>query len=166
MSEKLRQLYTEKHRAFPHYGESAKNHIEIVKKLIAQKGYKTFLDYGCGKAILSREIPSVVNYDFAIPEYSHLPDGRFDLAFCIDVLEHIPEEELDETFRYLKAHSENVYFCVHMGESIHKLANGEPCHCTVKPAWWWISKLGNYWTHTEIVRTGKISLTVLCSTQG
>lgn len=161
MSEKLRLLYAQKHRDFPQYGDSAKRHVDIVKNLIAKRGYKTFLDYGCGKAILSREIPGVVNYDFAIAEYSQLPSGSFDLAFCIDVLEHIPEGELDETFTYLKSHAGSVYFCVHMGESIHKLANGEPCHCTVRPAHWWMGRLENYWKHIEIVRTGKISLTVL-----
>lgn len=163
MSDRLRRLYTQKHREFPHYGESAKSHVTYVKNLIVGRKYKTFLDYGCGKAILSQEIPGVVNYDFAIAEYARLPQEKFDISFCIDVLEHIPEEELYETLSYLKAHSGSTYFCIHMGESVHKLANGEPCHCTVHPAHWWLGILGKYWHNLEIVSNGKLHITLIAS---
>jgi hypothetical protein len=163
MNERLKELYAQKHKETPNYGMSAKSHIDFAKKLIERKKCKTFIDYGCGKAVLSQNIPGMVNYDFAIPEYSQLPPGQFDVAFCIDVLEHIPESDLPETLRYLKHHADNVYFCIHLGESLHKLPNGEPCHCTVKPAWWWIAQLSQYWKHVELVAKGKLHLTVIAS---
>lgn len=163
MSSELQKLYAEKHRQDANYGKSAKAHIETIKALIAKRKWQTYLDYGCGKAVLSQNISDMVNYDFAIPEYRQLPSGRFDAAFCIDVLEHIPEGELPETLAYLKHHADNIYFCIHLGESLHKLPNGEPCHCTVKPASWWIAELSRYWNHVELVANGKLHLTVLVS---
>ena len=163
MSERLRRLYIQKHKNCPNYGVSAKRHIERIKDLIPQRKWKTFLDYGCGKAVLSKEIPGIVNYDFAIPEYDNLPDGRFDVAFCIDVLEHIPKEELHATLEYLQSHAKEVYFCVYLELCGHHLPNGEPCHCTVENAAWWIDKLGEYWNHIELVNCGKLRLTVIAS---
>lgn len=165
MNDRLRRLYIEKHRQTPNYGASAKSHISAAKKLIHKRNWSTILDYGCGKAVLASEIPGIVNYDFAIPEYCKLPEGEFDGAFCIDVLEHIPEEDLPETLGYLQAHAKEVYFCIHMGESIHKLSDGSPCHCTVKPASWWIAKLGETFRHIELVSVGKLHLTVIASNE-
>ncbi len=163
MSEQLRQLYEQKHRDCPNYGASAKAHIPKVKELIVQRKWNSMLDFGCGKAVLSKEIPGITNYDFAIPEYSTLPDGTFDAAFCIDVLEHIPEDELPEVLQYLATHAKSVYFCIHTGESIHKLANGEPCHCTVRSADWWLDILCHYWKRIEIVSLGGIHFTTVAS---
>lgn len=163
MNSELQKLYAEKHRQDANYGKSAKAHIETIKALIAKRKWQTYLDYGCGKAVLSQNIPGMVNYDFAFPEYSLLPTERFDVAFCIDVLEHIPESDLPETLEYLKDRAGSVYFCIHLGPSLHKLPNGEPCHCTVRPASWWISKLGEYWNRIELLNCGKLRLTVIAS---
>ena len=163
MNDRLRRLYTEKHRQSPSYGASAHRHIGTINSLISKRKWQKLLDYGCGKAVLSKEIPGIVNYDFAIPEYCRLPQETFDAAFCIDVLEHIPESDLPETLEYLKSHAGSVYFCIHMGESVHKLPDGQPCHCTVRPARWWINKLGEYWDNIELVNCGKLRLTVITS---
>lgn len=163
MSERLRRLYAQKHRDCPNYGVSAKRHIENIKKLIEQRKWQTLLDYGCGKALLSQEISGVVNYDFAIPEFCKIPAENFDVAFCIDVLEHIPENELPEVCKYLQTHAKSVYFCIYLELCGHHLPNGEPCHCTVKPAAWWIDKLSVYWNQIEIINCGKLRLTVIAS---
>ena len=166
MSEELRQLYVQKHQDCPNYGTSATAHISKLKELIKKRKWSSILDFGCGKAVLSEAIPGITNYDFAIPEYSKLPDGTFDAAFCIDVLEHIPEDELPEVLQYLQTHAKSVYFCIHMGESIHKLANGEPCHCTVRSADWWIERLSDYWNNIELLALGKVHLTAVVSWPG
>lgn len=165
MNDRLRRLYTEKYRQSPDYGQSAKSHIETAKKFIQKRRWEKILDYGCGKAVLSQVIPGIVNYDFAIPEYCHLPEGVFDGAFCIDVLEHIPEEDLSETLTYLQQHAKEIYFCIHMGESVHKLSDGSPCHCTVKPASWWIRRLSVLWNNIELVSNGALHITLICTKQ-
>lgn len=161
MNERLKTLYTQKHSADSGYGVTAPRHIVPLQRLTEKRKWKTILDYGCGKGVLSQHIPGIVNYDFAIPEYCHLPQDKFDAAVCIDVLEHIPESDLPETLEYLKEHALTVYFYIHLSDSLHKLPNGEPCHCTVKPAAWWIDKLSAYWNHIEIVNCGKLHLTVI-----
>ena len=163
MNETLRNLYAQKYRETQNYGVSSQRHVQIVKMLIQKRKWETMLDYGCGQAVLSQEIPGIVNYDFAIPKFCHLPNEKFDASFCIDVLEHIPEDDLHETLEYLRDHSGSVYFCIHLGESIHKLPDGQPCHLTVRPANWWIVKLGEYFRHIELASLGALHLTVIAS---
>jgi hypothetical protein len=50
-----------------------------------------------------------------------------------------------------------------MEQGIHKLPDGQSCHCTVRPANWWINKLGEYWDNIELVNCGKLRLTVITS---
>lgn len=163
MNERLRTLYMQKHSANSGYGVTAQRHIVPLQRLAEKRKWKTILDYGCGKGVLSQHIPGIVNYDFAIPEYCHLPQETFDAAFCIDVLEHIPENDLPETLEYLKGHAGSVYFCVHLGPSRHHLPDGQPCHCTVRPANWWIRELSAYWSNIELVSVNNIHLAVIVS---
>jgi SAM-dependent methyltransferase len=52
------------------------------------------LDYGAGNGMLAELLdgaPTVENYDALNPRFDRLPDGRFDLLFCSEVVEHIPD---------------------------------------------------------------------------
>jgi 2-polyprenyl-3-methyl-5-hydroxy-6-metoxy-1,4-benzoquinol methylase len=63
------------------------------------------LDYGCGKGVLADQLNklkhiSCEKYDPAIPDYDVRPKKVFDCLINTDVLEHIPEDELDGTLKY------------------------------------------------------------------
>ena len=63
-------------------------------------------DYGCGKndsSIFSKNMnifdQSISQYDPAVDQYSVKPNKSFDIMTCIDVLEHVSRQEIQNTFR-------------------------------------------------------------------
>lgn len=56
-------------------------------------------------------------------------------------MEHIPEDELNETFLTMKRLTMEWLMIIHTGKAAQILPNGENAHCTVKPMWWWQEKV-------------------------
>src|SRR5690606_13000880 len=64
-----------------------------------------------------------------------------DWGYCVDVMEHIPEERVDDALACIASACRDAYFAIScapadMGELI-----GETLHVTVKPQAWWEEKL-------------------------
>ena len=118
--------YKELHKLDDGYGNTTKTNRRIIspsiRKLIQVTKSKTLLDFGSGKG-KQYEKPKPVHinynwgikptlYDPAIEEYSILPKENFDGIISIDVLEHIPEEELPEVFNYIYTHADKFIYLV------------------------------------------------------
>jgi hypothetical protein len=88
-------------------------------------------------------------YDPAIPEIATLPEGRFDLALCTDVLEHVPEAELDAFLATLRARADRAFVRIATIPATRLLPNGENAHCTVRAADWWRDRLRAHWPEVE-----------------
>lgn len=80
----------------------------------------------------------VTKYDPAVPEIASKPEGQFDLVWCSDVLEHIPEEDIGWVIHELDGYARRALF-VTVGSYPAKktLPNGENAHVTIKPVEWW-----------------------------
>ena len=103
------------------------------------------LDYGCGKAQFHDASWNAVKYDPAIPKFSTRPTGRFDLVISTDVLEHIPEEHIENTIADIFNYSDRwVFVSVCCREAKEILPNGMNAHATVKPESWWKDKFSKY----------------------
>ena len=64
-----------------------------------------------------------------------------DYGYCVDVVEHIPTQDVDTVLENIFTHSRKVFFQIclqddHFGEEL-----GEDLHLTVKPYTWWRDKL-------------------------
>jgi len=138
-------------------GGSLLSHIEIVGKLAHQTGARTVLDYGSGKGLLyaqkgiylpnGQKISSVREfwgvdhiqlYDPGVEEFSARPETNFDGVVSTDVLEHIPEEDIDwvlgECFQFARSF---LYMNIASYPAKKILPNGWNAHITVEsPAWW------------------------------
>lgn len=124
--------------------------------LVNTDGCKSVLDYGCGRSDLVNklDIPLKYRYDPAIPEYNNKPPTTVDLVTCTDVLEHIPEDELDDFMEDIKSCGRKFFFnvCTRLAHEI--LPNGDNAHCTVKPVDWWVERLKEHFDNvTEVKRT-------------
>lgn len=165
MSTDLIEQYRLKHEQTPDYGSGKDDeHIaNVIRREMGEglKDVRSALDYGCGKSLLlydlfSEDVVFLERYDPAIPELNskelwNVVPG-FDLITCNDVLEHIPEDELPAVLSEIRdASAGKVFFTVHCGPASHRLPNGENCHCTVKPAAWWLNLLGEYWSQQRLL---------------
>jgi hypothetical protein len=151
----LVEQYKELHKQETFYEESATTlHKESIGQYINVSGSKTILDYGCGKAVqyfkenIHNEyfygiMPSL--YDPAIEEYSNLPNGKFDMVICTDVLEHIEEADVPYVIKEIYSKAEKfVYLGICNSPADAVLLDGRNAHVTQKPLSWWVEQIQPY----------------------
>jgi len=147
----LCRTFHETHKTFS--GRGCLKHAGKILELADQVGARSALDFGCGKAVqFSDTVPGhpdgttlesilgfeVTKYDPAVPRFSEEPTGKFDLVWATDVLEHVPEEDIDYVVHRLGALTRKALFVtVGSGPAKKTLPNGENAHVTQKPADWW-----------------------------
>ncbi|MCP4354654.1 MAG: class I SAM-dependent methyltransferase [Proteobacteria bacterium] len=138
------------------YGNSSERFKDFVSLLTSDIEVKTILDYGCGQSKLSDILAKELNiknykYDPSIKGLSKIPTKNVDLVTNTDVLEHIPEDILDNVLETMASLSDKVYFNIHNGVVAAFNPNEESPHCTVHPAKWWQNKLQKHFkTVTEL----------------
>jgi len=121
--------------------------VPVVAELISKTGIMEILDYGAGKGRLGAALDelfdrplTIHHYDPAVPEWSATPEPC-DLVACIDVLEHIEPDLLDNVLDDLQRVTRRFgVFTVHTGAAIKTLADGRNAHLTQRPASWWLPK--------------------------
>jgi hypothetical protein len=104
------------------------------------------LDYGCGhnlslqKNLKPRRTFKYQCYDPGVPEYSDDPIPA-QMVVCIDVLEHIEPEYLENVLDHLEQLTEQILFAtVHTGPAGKILPDGRNAHLIQKPVEWWLPK--------------------------
>lgn len=142
--------YTQLHKNVEEYGASGCLHFNEVCLLIDFLKPKTVMDYGCGKGTLIEQLKEKYSdivfykYDPAIEEYNTLPVNKVDFLINTDVLEHIPENNIENVIREISSISDNCFFNLHHGAAMFILPNGENAHCTIKPADWYYNIMYKY----------------------
>lgn len=123
------------------------------------KNIQSMLDYGCGEGNLAdlfklKKNILIYKYDPAIAKYSKLDKNlKVDLVTNCDVMEHIPEDEIDNILREMSNISKNIFFNIYLTEAKTFLPNGENAHCTIKPKKWWLKKIRVYFPYSSFVFT-------------
>ena len=130
------------------YGKSGGKWWQQVCELIDKHECRTWLDYGCGTGKLAANVrktglsvlieeydPGVVGKDVPI-------SASFDLVTCLDVLEHIEPECLDDVLADLWRLTGKIAFVVVATRPAGKeLPDGRNAHLIVQPWEWWLAKL-------------------------
>lgn len=127
--------YRQMHSSQPGYGAGLR-HYEYIALIIKSYGFKSALDYGCGKGRMADSLNSsglVVcsKYDPAIESICTKPEDKFDFVINTDVLEHVPKDLLDEVIGDFKVYSNTAVVIPHLGKAAAVLPNGENAHCTI-----------------------------------
>src|SRR5215213_8036185 len=146
ITEEYRRLQQELHRN-PNYGIASVEYAPIVAQVLAATGIDVVLDYGAGKGRLGQTLEEIYDkpltihhYEPAISEWS-TPPAPSPLVACIDVLEHIEPELLDNVLDDLQRLTSNIgVFTVHTGAAAKLLSDGRNAHLTQRPASWWLPK--------------------------
>tara|TARA_S200000501_G_C20510399_1_gene606645 strand:+ start:85 stop:675 length:591 start_codon:yes stop_codon:yes gene_type:complete len=146
MNEWIEQ-YKQYHLENTEYGNGGclKFYLQHIIDLVQDWNAESLLDFGCGKAEGYLEykhhehwgiMPSL--YDPAIPEYQNIPEGTFDGVISFDVMEHIPKEQIPETFDQIFSRADKfVFLGIATSPAKAVLPNGDNAHCTVEPIGWW-----------------------------
>lgn len=122
-------------------GKSLVKHISIIDRIIKQYECKTFLDYGCGKALYHPKHWKFDKYDPCYAPFSKKPNNVYDLVICTDVMEHIPEYDVERVIIDLFQYTEKFLFCSICTRAAKKqLPNGQNAHSTIKTQDWWENK--------------------------
>ncbi len=139
----------------PHYGVASISFAPLVAKVIEAYKIKSLSDYGAGKQNLKKALISngvtleeYRPYDPAFPEYGE--PSSADLVCCIDVLEHIEPDLIDNVIAELAEIVTKIGFIsIHMGPAGKVLEDGRNAHLIQKPTSWWLEKFIN---HFEIIQ--------------
>ena len=156
-------------------------HAMKVINFIDGLSFDTILDIGCGRGQFEQEllkrgkevsacdISGVVidklraqipdaNFDCASMDDLPYGDSAFDLVTSFEVLEHIPEDLLDESLSELARVSKgDVVTSVAWHED---LKWGMHLHVIVKPKEWWMEKLSEYFEVKQVILEGPYNMFV------
>ena len=146
ISEDYRRLQQALHRN-PAYGMMSIEFAPIVRQIIDKGKLQSLSDYGAGKQNLIKTLREKHGleidyrpYDPAFPEYGEPRPA--DLVCCIDVLEHIEPELLNNVLDELQSITPRYgLYSVHTGPAVKILADGRNAHLTQQPSSWWLPRL-------------------------
>ena len=147
-------------------GISLRPLVPTLHKIIKSNDCKTLLDYGCGKGYayndkykelgLADKVQNLWNidsfslYDPAYPSHNKIPTGKYDIVLCTDVMEHIPEQDIDWVIQKIFNYANKaVFFSICTMEAIKTFQEGKfkgkNVHVTVQEKEWWLNKFSKIW---------------------
>lgn len=86
-----------------------------------------------------------MGYGPAIEKYANLPIKKSDIVTCVDVLEHVEFDRIDNTLKEIKDLTK--YFCfllIDLQPAAKNLADGRNAHILLAPPDWWVAKISQH----------------------
>lgn len=120
----------------------------IVADIINRLEIAHVLDYGCGSRLsLAGALKGKVRhgfkyqaYDPAVEKYAS-PPVPAEFVVCLDVLEHIEEDCIDEVLDHLESLTQAVgLFSIDCGPAKKLLPDGRNAHVLQRPPEWWLPR--------------------------
>lgn len=130
------------------YGTASINYAGQVAQIINANDVTTVLDYGAGRLNLIRAMSQHLKrqidyrpYEPSMPQYADTPEPA-DMVACIDVLEHIEPEFLENVLDDLKRCTKHVgFFSVGTEPAKKILPDGRNAHLIQEGPEWWLPKI-------------------------
>jgi len=128
-------------------------HQDLIGELLARHGARTLIDWGCGRGDAYKAphnvwrhwaiLPgNITLYDPSFKQHEVPPMHNADAVLCSDVLEHIPEAEIDEFVAGLFARADLFVWAAFCNRPAKKKFPGTQInlHCTLHDMAWWTAK--------------------------
>jgi hypothetical protein len=155
ITEAYRAMQVELHKRAD-YGVASIEFAPLVASYLATHRITELLDYGCGKGRLGVALRerfgsniTIHEYDPAVPEFSDPPQPCGTVA-CIDVLEHIEPDLLENVLTDLERLARRCLICtVHTGPAAKVLADGRNAHLIQRPADAWVAHMATHFRLLE-----------------
>jgi hypothetical protein len=134
----------------PNYGLASAQYANLIKKIFLDNNFVSISDYGAGKRNLKRELKHLGLRNFQYfpydPAFQDDPDYSdpmpADLVCCLDVLEHIEPDYLNNVLDDLRKITVNTaIFTIATRPASKFLDDGRNAHLIIKPINWWLSLL-------------------------
>lgn len=140
----------------PNYGVASTQYAPLVTSLVNAFQVSEVLDYGAGKGRLAQSLRpdhdvQVRMYEPAVEEWSDAPDPA-EMVCCIDVLEHIEPDYLDDVLDDLQRVTRDCgFFSIHTGPAAKTLPDGRNAHLIQEDYRWWLPKI---WSRFHVDQMG------------
>lgn len=153
------------HKEFPAFdGGGARALIDKVLEEMKNRESVSILDWGCGTAVhwhtqcllnksksmmnvLGEKVQCFYRYDPAYKLYSKKPSSKYDLVMCSDVLEHIPDNELESFFFEINSYVNYdgmIFYSISTTPSNNSFVDGTNMHVNLKSPSEWNEILRKY----------------------
>lgn len=146
MTGSLVSEYASVHKA-KRYGDTGWRSLPFILPHLLALRPRSLVDFGCGQSDLgfrlarAARIASVHRYDPAIPEFSARPGAFSDVLVNVDVLEHIPDEELDAAIADMASLARHAVIVIDTAPARLKLSDGRNAHVSLHDEAAWEKRL-------------------------
>lgn len=143
ITEEYRKLLQHEHQT-TEWGHTAEQYTSQIMHFAEKLNETAMLDYGAGRGGLKMHLPdsySVIEYEPGREDAQH-NNTPHNYVVCIDVLEHIEPELIDNVLDDLQRVTvKGGYYTVSTRHAGRALADGRNAHLIVEPFEWWTEKL-------------------------
>lgn len=139
---------------------------EPVKQFVETYSPASIIDYGCAKGRLVQqlaqdfpEIPTIHGYDPGVPEFSVLPQTKYQCLISNDVIEHFEPNYLDQSLAHMNSLFEKAAWLIIACYPAKKsLPDGRNAHLIIESPDWWRAKIAQCFTDCHVVYDQVIEL--------
>ena len=158
VSDEYKKLLQHEH-SNTEWGVMAGKMIKTLEEFLVTNKAREVLDYGAGsssfKKSLSLKDVEVYEYDPGVPGIDSTPEPK-DFTICIDVLEHIEPDLIDNVLEDLARVTKKLgYFTIAMYPAQRKLKDGRNAHLIIEDTSWWMRKLCTYFNIVHFEENNK-----------
>lgn len=133
------------------WGGAVTGKVFDIECVASDNDCSSILDFGCGYGAFKQKCNpnkfTVSEYDPGIQGKDTLPTEVFDMVVCVDVMEHVEPQHIDQTLDWIREHTSKVsYFGICCIPSMGEFDDGTNLHKTVRSPDYWLGKLASRYT--------------------
>ena len=131
-----------------------------IKEFVSMYQPQSIIDYGCARGNLVNQlkqdfsnIPIIEGFDPGVPEFNTIKQDSYECLISNDVIEHFEPEFLDSTLQKMETlFTKSAWLIIACYPAKKRLPDGRNAHLIIESPKWWIKKIKNTFTNSNIVK--------------